>query len=249
MRGDLSDQLQRAQSSVDKDDQSNKIIIGVAIIILVAFIAAVIAGTIFIIKFVDKVIDTPYDGPTGIVTNQYMTNGNAGGLFSGGNEGSQIGDSNFIYGTVDNNKYYSQFSGITFYPGEDWMITSYADNRSSTRAPKDITASGPRLSSSVTILYENMASYNYSSAEDALTSVKTMINSNQSSTVYEIIDDNAIVKWGGNKLRGIIYTSQVMNSYKYYTEVLVAEINGYALKISIKANSNEELEIVRSYFS
>lgn len=233
MRGDLSDQLNRAQSAVDKDDTSNKILIGVAIFVLVAFIGAVLALTIFAVKFLDKFANTEYDGPTVI---------NGSSLSPTYAYGGGSSSANIVYGTVENNVYHSSFSGITFAPTSDWILTSYADNFSN----KDLSASGPNLATSVTIVYEDMKAYNYSSAEDALELTETLIK-NQASAQYTVVDKNAVAKWGGHKFKGLIYKSEGFTSY--YMEVLVTEVDGFVLEISIKGDTEDDLSIVRSYFS
>ena len=49
MRGDLNDQLQRAQAGVTEDKAPKYIVIAAAVL-LVSFLVAVIAGTVFFIK-------------------------------------------------------------------------------------------------------------------------------------------------------------------------------------------------------
>lgn len=244
MRGDLNDQFQRAQSATSDDNTSEKVIIGVSIFVAVCFIAMIVGITIFVVKTLDKFIETE---PSTNISRELVTQINDlnNQIFNGGSTSGDTGSvtaasDGFEYGTIEGTTYYSRFSGITFAAPNDWILTSYASNNPS-RSPKDMSASGNGMNCSVTIQYENMKTNNYRSAEAALDSTQKMIDSYG----YTVLEKNASVKWGGNKFTGIIFKDTFSN----YKEVLVAEVNGYILKISLSASSDTNLSICRSYFN
>ena len=246
MRGDLNDQFQRAQTAMD-DDNSQKIIIGVAAFMAVAFIAMVVAGIVFFVKTVDKFVEAEPETHINreIVTQVDRLNDQLfnGGANSNANQQGQV-NSTFAYGTVDGTSYYSELSGISFRAPSDWSFTSYAESIAPT-SPKDLTASSGNMSSSVIIQYENMKMYGYKSIDDAIASV-TKIAQGQNN---QIVDKNAKTKWGGNKFDGIIYKKEFVSGYPTYYEVVCAQIGEYCLKITLSASSDSELSVLRSYFN
>lgn len=247
MRGDLNDQFQRAQSAANGDNTSEKVIIGVAAFMAIAFIAMVIGITVFIVKSLDKFIEAE---PATNINPELVTQINDlnNQIFNGGSQnpdgsGSVASDANFKFGTVNGTSYYSEFSGVSFTAPADWLFTSYASDTVST-SPKDLSATGNHMSSSVIIQYESKKANGYQNASDALVSTQT-VATGQNNT---IVDNKASAKWGGNKFVGIIYKNEVVPSYPTYYEVLVAEVNGYILRISLSAASENDLAILRTYF-
>ena len=246
MRGDLNDQFQRAQTAMD-DDNSQKVIIGVAAFMAFAFIAMVVAGIVFFVKTVDKFVEAEPETHINreIVTqmdrlNDQLFNGGTGSSLSG--EGQST--STFQYGSVDGTSYYSELSGISFRAPSDWNFTSYAEKIAPT-SPKDLTASSGNMASSVIIQYENMKMYGYKSIDDAIASV-TKIAQGQNN---QIVDKNAKTKWGGNKFEGIIYKKEFVSGYPTYYEVVCTQIGDYCLKITLSASSDSDLSVLRSYFN
>ncbi len=245
MRGDLNDQFQRAQSAGSDDNTSEKIIIIVSIIVALCFISIIIGGTVFFVKTLDKFIDAE---PATNINPELVTQINDinskiyGGTSSttSGTGAVTTGSDGFEFGSVDGTTYYSKFSGISFVAPSDWIMTSYATNNPS-RSPKDMSASGNGMGCSVTLQYESMKYNNYGDASDALESTKKMIENYG----YTIIDNNATSKWGGNKFKGIIFK----DTFGSYKEVLVSEVNGYVLKITISGSDETNLSICRSYFN
>lgn len=247
MRGDLNEQFQRAQNAAGADNTSEKVIIGVAIFVAVCFIAMVIGITVFIVKTIDKFIEAE---PATNINPEIVTRINEANknIFGGdttdsGSSGSYSGDPNFKFGEVNGTKYYSEYSGVSFTAPGDWILTSYAGTSSSS-SPRDMSATGNNMSSSVVIQYENMKANGYTSADDALNSTRTVASSQNNS----LVDDKASAKWGGNKFRGIIYKNTVVAAYPTYCEVLCAEVNGYVLRITLSAGSENDLAILRTYF-
>ncbi|MCR4747145.1 MAG: hypothetical protein K5836_01595 [Clostridiales bacterium] len=247
MRGDLNDQFQRAQSAANGDNTSERVIIGVAIFMAVCFIAMIVGITVFVVKTLDKFVEAE---PATNINPELVTQINDlnNQIFNGGKQnpdggGSIASDSNFKFGTVNGTSYYSEFSGVSFTAPADWLFTSYASDTVST-SPRDLSATGNHMSSSVVIQYESKKANGYQSTDDALKSTRIMA-SEQNNT---IVDNKASTKWGGNKFVGIIYKNEVVASYPTYYEVLVAEVNGYMLRITLSAGSENDLAIVRSYF-
>ncbi|MDO5449066.1 MAG: hypothetical protein Q4F70_05605 [Clostridia bacterium] len=238
MRGDLNDQFQRAQTA-SGEDNSQKIIVGAAIFLAFVFLAMVIAGLVFFVKTVDKFVEAE---PETHINRELVTQVNELNQQLYPDVNTNSGSSNFQYGTVEGTNYYSEFSGIKFTPTSDWVLTSYAESLASS-SPKDLTASSGNLSSSVIIQYESMKNYGYSSIDDAIASAKTIAEQQNN----RIIDSKAQTKWGGNKFEGIIYEKN-FSGYLTYYEVLCTQINGYCLKITISAGSEQDLSIVRAYF-
>ena len=246
MRGDLNDQFQRAQTAMD-DDNSQKIIIGVAAFMAFAFIAMVVAGIVFFVKTVDKFVEAEPETHINreIVTqmdrlNDQLFNGGTGSSLSGEDQST----STFQYGSVDGTSYYSELSGISFRAPSDWNFTSYAEKIAPT-SPKDLTASSGNMASSVIIQYENMKMYGYKSIDDAIASV-TKIAQGQNN---QIVDKSAKTKWGGNKFEGIIYKKEFVSGYPTYYEVVCTQIGDYCLKITLSASSDSDLSVLRSYFN
>lgn len=229
MRGDLNDQFQRAQGVSADDNTSQKIIIAVAITLAVCFILIVIVGVIFITKTMDKFVDA--EGTESY--NTEVVTDDTGAIVA-------TPTTEFQYGVIDGTTYYSSFSGIRFAAPSDWMFTSYETARPS-KSPKDMSASGNNMSCSVVLQYESIQSNRYNSVTDALDSTQKMIDSYG----YKVLDSNASAKWGGNMFTGMIF----VDTFNNYKEVLVAEVNGYVLKISLTASSDTNLSIIRSYFS
>lgn len=238
MRGDLNDQFQRAQTVTD-DDNSQKIIVGAAIFMAFVFIVIVVAGLVFFVKTVDKFIEAE---PETHISRELATQVNELNQQLYPDVNNNSGNSDFQYGTVEGTNYYSEFSGIKFTAPADWMFTSYAESLPSS-SPKDLTASSGNMSMSVIIQYESMKNYGYKSVDDAIDSLLS-IAENQNST---ILDKKAQTKWGGNKFEGIIY-KKVFANYPTYYEVLCTQLNGYCLKITLSASSEQDLSILRAYF-
>ena len=246
MRGDLNDQFQRAQTAMD-DDNSQKVIIGVAAFMAFAFIAMVVAGIVFFVKTVDKFVEAEPETHINreIVTqmdrlNDQLFNGGTGSSLSGEDQST----STFQYGSVDGTSYYSELSGISFRAPSDWNFTSHAEKIAPT-SPKDLTASSGNMASSVIIQYENMKMYGYKSIDDAIASV-TKIAQGQNN---QIVDKSAKTKWGGNKFEGIIYKKEFVSGYPTYYEVVCTQIGDYCLKITLSASSDSDLSVLRSYFN
>ncbi|MBQ0136235.1 MAG: hypothetical protein KBS43_05830 [Oscillospiraceae bacterium] len=250
MRGDLNDQFQRAQNAANDDNTTQKIIIGVSIFVAFCFFAIIIAGVVFFCKTADKFINTE---PVTSINRELVTeindiNSQLFGNGSTSNTGSNIGsntaggltNSDFEFGTITGTTYRSNFSGLTFVAPNDWILTSYATS-SPSKSPKDMSASGNGMNCSVTLQYESMKTNGYKNADDSLESTQKMIDSYG----YSVIDKNAVAKWGGNKFSGIIFKDTFGN----YKEVLVSEVNGYVLKITLSGSTEDNLAICRSYFS
>lgn len=257
MRGDLNEQLQRAQASAGDTDKSQQLILGVGIFLIISFIVCIIAGTAFFIKMVDKFVDTD-------TTTASQTQGNLPGAFSSGGETTNSNSftgklknrseamevtKNFQFGTVDGTTYHSNFSGITFTAPSDWVLSPVEDTKKTTTAllhPKDFSASSENLSQSVIISYEVMSYYGYNSIEDAMASTITLATGGMNNSM---VDDNVSLSLGGRDFKGIIYKKTMGSGFEYYNEVIFAEVQGYALKIQIQANTQGELSSILSMFS
>ncbi len=251
MRGDLNDQLQRAQAGV-AEDKAPKYIVIAAAVLLVSFLVAVIAGTVFFIKALDKFSEPSPDTTTGQTaqggifgSSVTTTKKSAFGGFGKTQAGNQQLTSNFQYGKVDGTSYYSEFSGISFNAPSGWTLTSFNGSTTNLLYPKDFSASSENLSASVVLSYEAMSAKSYSSASDALKSSIIIANTGDNA---QMLDENVSAKFGGNKFTGIRYKKTMDASYAYYVEVLCAEVNGYALKITVQANTEEELNSVIAMF-
>lgn len=254
MRGDLNDQLQRAQAGV-AEDKAPKYIVIAAAVLLISFLVAVIAGTVFFIKALDKFSEpTTSDttvgatGQVGIFGSSVTTTKAASGFagFGKTQAGNQQLTSSFKYGKIDGTSYYSEFSGIGFKAPSGWTLTSFSGSTSNLLYPKDFSASSEDLLCSVVLSYEAMSAKSYSSAADALKSSITIANTGDNA---QMLDEGVSEKFGGNKFTGIKYKKTMDETYAYYVEVLCAEVNGYALKITVQTNTEEELNSVIAMFS
>lgn len=245
MRGDLNEQFQRAQSAGD-DDNTQKIIIIVAAVVFLCFLAGLVGFVAFGVKTVDKIIETPAAtnlDPTAIdkLSDQVST------IYDYGTTGttaskSSTTTSDFVYGTVEGTTYYSTFSGVSVKAPDDWVMTSYESSIPG-RSPKDMSASGDGIS--IVIQYENMEYFDYETADDALETTRTVASSNGN----QLIEDDQVAKWGGNKFKGLIYKKTMGTYLVTYYEVFACEINGYAMKVTISGQSTDDIAIGRSYFS
>ena len=244
MRGDLNEQFQRAQSAAGGDNTSEKVIVGVAVFVAVCFIAIVIGITVFVVKTIDKFIEAE---PQTNINPELVTRINDLNQRAFGGDttdtSNKYADPNFKYGTVNGTSYYSEYSGVSFNAPSDWILTSYAASTPST-STRDMSATGNRMSSSVIIQYESMKANGYTSLDDALKTSRTTANS-QNNT---LVDDKVSAKWGGNKFTGLIYKNTLVASNPTYCEILVAEVNGYILRITLTASSEDNLAILRTYF-
>ena len=242
MRGDLNDRFQRAQSAANGDNTSEKVIIGVAVFVAVCFLLIIVGMTIFAVKTIDKFIDAE---PATKINPETVTRINDAGnrIFGGDTSDSGSTDSNFRFGTVNGTSYYSEYSGVSFTAPSDWILTSYASSGAAS-SMKDMTGTGNSMRSSVIIQYESKKANGYESVDDALKTTFTVASS-QNNT---LVDDRASAKWGGNKFTGVIYKNSVVSSVSTYYEVLVSEVNGYMLRITLSAPSEDELAILRTYF-
>ncbi len=238
MRGDLNDQFQRAQSATG-DDNSQKVIIGAAIFMAFVFIAMIVAGLVFFVKTVDKFVEAE---PETHINRELVTQINDLNQQLYPDVGTNSASSNFQYGIVDGTSYYSEFSGVKFTAPADWHLTSYAESIASS-SPKDLTASSGNMASSVIIQYESMKNYGYKSIDDAIASIINIAET-QNNT---ILDKKAQTKWGGNKFEGVIYKKEFAG-YPTYYEVVCTQLNGYCLKITLSASSEQDLSILRAYF-
>ena len=233
MSKDLNQQFQRANASGFDDNAQHKLIIAGCGAVALAFILGIIGLTIFFVKAADKFIDAPS------TTSSYLSGQSS--------SGSIYSSSNFVFGEVDKEAqtYTSSFSGVSFCPTTTWTMSSATTTVSTAATIKDFSATGPSSLGTpmVTIVFENMTMRGYSSASDSLATTKTLVAGNDG---LLMVDESAVAKWGGHKFTGVIYKH---TKYSSYTEVLVAEVDGYIMKISITADSDENLGVVRSYFS
>lgn len=245
MRNDLNEQFQRAQAA-EMDDGPRKWIIALIAGAFLVFGLIVVAGTIFFVKTLDKFFEEN-PGPGSSYSSEYDADSSFSDRVSDRNYGSSNSVvSNFEYGTVNGNSYYSEFSGVSFKAPSSWVVTGYADSSySNLLSPRDLSASDDDLSTSVVITYQAMKSHLYKSAEDALEKhMDTATRENNS-----LVNSDVTASFGGNQFIGIIYKKTLSDTYSYFTEVLVSEVNGYILEIYIQADTEADLKSTLAMFN
>ena len=245
MHNDLNEQFQRAQAA-EMDDGPRKWIVALIAGAFLVFGLIIVAGTIFFVKTLDKFFEENPDSGSSY-SSEYDADSNFSDRVSDRDYGSSnFVTSNFEYGTVNGNSYYSEFSGISFKAPADWVVTGYSDSSySNLLSPRDLSASDDDMSTSVVITYQAMKSHLYTKAEDALEKhidTATTVENNS------LVNSDVTASFGGNQFVGIIYKKTMSDTYSYFTEVLVSEVNGYILEIYIQADTEADLKSTLAMF-
>ncbi|NLL62756.1 MAG: hypothetical protein GX241_00695 [Ruminococcaceae bacterium] len=251
MRGDLNDRLQRAQVSKGKDKAPTIVVVGV-VTLFFGFLFCAIVGTALIVKTIDRFSGNPSESDGGVKSgfedataqfDPYQAGGGNTNGYIASMEERDAAAAKFVYGTVDGTSYYSSMSGISFKAPSNWTLTSYASDRVSKISQKDMSASNAEnFNQSVTLNYLSLLSNSYSSVDDVINRAK---NTATTGVNNQMVDENVTANFGGRSFKGVRYKNV---AYNFYTEILVTEVDTYALEIAIKADTEAEIAAIRAMF-
>lgn len=222
------------------------IVLAVVLILIIVILAVVINRYFKVSKqSVDNLPDLTYSEQAGGTygtagtygSSQYGqdTASNAPGLSSDYGTGSS-----FQYGTVEGTTYHSAFSGITFTAPSNWTVRGGASSgQTSASAVLDLDASNPSGTMSVKMEYFSLSGGKFNSSSEVLAALKSGITTTK---------DNIQVQLGGHEFSGFIFRGKNGNS-NAYSELLVADISGYAVAIQIIAPTTNDLTTILNMFS
>lgn len=235
---------------------SNKWPMPVMIIIVSVFLILIIVfGAVMLNRYfrtskqaVDNLPDLTYSeqgagtygtaGTAGAYGDQYgqgAAGSSAPGLSSDYGSGSS-----FQYGTISGTTYKSAFSGITFTAPSNWTLRGGASSgQTSATAVLDLDAANPGNTMSVKIEYFALSGGKFNSSTEVLATLKSGITTTK---------DNIKVQLGGHEFNGFIFRGKNGNQ-NAYSELLVADVSGYAMAIQIIAPTTNDLTTILNMFS
>lgn len=237
---------------------SNKWPLPVMIIIIAVFLVLIIVfGTVMLNRYfkaskqsVDSLPDLTYSeqgagsygtaGTAGTYGGSQYGDGSATGSNAPGMSSDYGSGSSFQYGTISGNVYKSAFSGITFTAPSNWTLKGGASSgQSSASAVLDLDASNPGKTMSVKIEYFSLSGGKFNSSTELLAALKSGITTTK---------DNIKVQLGGHDFNGFIFRG-TNGGQAAYSELLVADVGGYAMAIQIIAPTSSDLTTILNMFS
>lgn len=255
----------RQRKSGGLRDNPNRPIIIAGIAIAAVFLLAIIAVGILLTSFIGRFAE---DDSAQISTITYSmkqrstvnfgsgvyTTGNAYELY--GEEGaadmegettlpkvtSNYGTgSEFEYGTVKGNTYKSKFSGITFDAPSGWTLKGATKSSVTPTSVLDLDARNSTGSMSVKLQYFSLSGGSYSNTTQVLKALRAQVG-----------DDVEVVSKGknisGNSFTGFAFDG--MNGQETArTQVMVAEVKGYALVLQVIAPTQKDIDNILKNFS
>ena len=252
-------------------DPGNKPIIAAGIGVAVVFLLFLIGMGILFVSFLGRFAED--DTTTGQVTTMTYSikqrsdfqNGYVGRTFAGNvgnaynlydeegaaemegettlpNVTSNYGSgSEFEYGTIKGNTYKSKFSGITFDAPNGWTLKGASKSTVTPTSVLDLDARNSTGSMSVKMQYFSLSGGNFKSSGDVLNALYKQVGSD-----VEVKATSR--KIGGNNFTGFAFDG--MNGQDTArSEVLVAQVNGYALVIQIVAPTQKDIDNILKNFS
>lgn len=252
-------------------DPGNKPIIAAGIGIAVVFLLFLVGMGILLVSFLGRFAED--DTATGQVTTftysikqrSDFQNGYAGRTFAGnvgnayelyGEEGaaemegettlpkvtSNYGSgSEFEYGTIKGSTYKSEFSGITFDAPSGWTLRGASKSTVTPTSVLDLDARNSTGTMSVKLQYFSLSGGNYTSSGQVLNALKAQVGDG-------VKVEGKSKKIAGNNFTGFAFDG--MNGQDAArSEVLVTQVNGYALVLQVVAPDQDDIDNILKNFS
>lgn len=257
---DFKDMMEQAQQNASSQNtgkfqvKDHKLMVAVVAVVLALFLVGMIIAVVVANGLLGAVSEDDGSLQTTSVDNVYAGGNNYSG-YSGNYDNttsttnsSTTADitndygsgSTFQFGTVAGTTYESAFSGVSFQAPAGWTLTGY-NSSSSSSVIQDLDAVDAASTNMVSIVYyalQNNSSYN--SADAVLTALKSTCSKDG-----EIVSDSVKLRIGGNTFTGFIYRTNA----GAYSEIVAAEVNGYACIIQISSQNTTDLTTVLGMFS
>lgn len=252
-------------------DPSNKPLIAAGIGIAVVFLLFLVGMGILLTSFLGRFAED--DTATGQVTTitysikqrSDFQNGYSGRTLSGnvanaydlyGEEGaaemegettlpkvtSNYGSgSEFEYGTIKGNTYKSTFSGITFDAPNGWTLRGASKGTVTPTSVLDLDARNSTGSMSVKLQYFSLSGGSYKSSGEVL------------NALYAQVGDGVDVEATSKKIAGNNFTGFAFDGVSGQdtarSQVMVTQVNGYALVLQIVAPTQKDIDNILKNFS
>lgn len=149
--------------------------------------------------------------------------------------------SEFEYGTIKGNKYKSKFSGITFDAPSGWTLQGASKSTVTSTSILDLNARNSTGSMSVKLQYFALSGGNYSSTAQVLKALKSQVGSDT-----EVQDKAKNI--AGNNFKGFAFDG-VSGQEVARSQVMVAEVKGYALVLQVVAPTQSDVDNILKNFS
>lgn len=149
--------------------------------------------------------------------------------------------SEFQYGTIKGTKYKSKFSGITFDAPSGWVLQGATKSTVTPTSVLDLDARNSTGSMSVKLQYFSLSGGSYSSTNQVLKALKSQLGDDV--TVQDKAKNIA-----GNNFKGFAFDG-VSGQDVARSQVMVAEVKGYALVLQIVAPSQSDIDNILKNFS
>lgn len=245
---DLKKQLSTTEQGTSRGegggDGARKGILIAAIVLFVLFIMFAIVAVFFLIdkgfsastQFASQALETTREFTYADSSAYgYSDTDTATATAASGSSGSS---GSITAGTVSGTTYSSAFSGISFSAPSSWTVKAGDGDISN----PDLEAHNASNTMSAEAQYFDLSGSNYSKASQVVSALKNQVDSDT------IVKDNVSVSIGGHKFKGFIFKGTSDGS-TVYSEILGADVSGYALVIQIIAPTSSNLTTIVNMFS
>lgn len=248
-------------------NDSNKLIIVAAVVIILVFLGAII-GSMFL--FTNVIGRFAEDDSAEVTTITYSmktrgtynygagsayTTGSAYSYDLYGDDGADMSGettlpkvtsnygtgSEFVYGRVSGTKYHSDFSGMTFDAPSGWTLNGATKADVTATTILDLDAYNKTKTMSVKLQYFALSGGNYSSTNDVLKALKAQLGDGVETT-------SKTKSIAGNNFKGFSFEG-MSGSDVATSQVMVAQVKGYALVLQVVAPTQSDIDNILKNFS
>lgn len=149
--------------------------------------------------------------------------------------------SEFVYGTVKGSRYQSKFSGITFDAPKGWTLKGASKSSVTPTTVLDLDARSSSGAMTVKLQYFTLSGGNYTSSAQVLKALRGQLDSS-----VEVESKKKEI--AGNNFVGFAFDG--MNGQDVArSEILVTQVNGYALVLQVVAPNQKDIDNILKNFS
>lgn len=223
-------------------------------IIIIAIIAMIIVALIAVIIVFFHVTDIfAFKGEADISQNNlessYHLEDKDNNIYGSGAETTQkitidsLFDGDVALGQVDDTKYTSEFTGLTFQPSEDeWVMVASGSNISLAAKAVDLAAANGTGTKTAKLQYFKLG-------EDGdFKNVDALNNAMKKEAGSDVKNGNITKTIGGISFKGFTYQVE-KNGATEISEVLTAKVKGYAVVISVVGPAQKDCDNILKMFS
>lgn len=254
----------RRQKRPSRVPSENRPIIAAGIALAVVFLMFIIGMGILAVSFIGRFAEddsaqittitysiksrTMYDQYTGrTVGNAYELYGEEGAADMEGETTlpkvtSEYGTgAEFEYGTIKGNTYKSKFSGITFDAPSGWTLKGANKSSVTPTSILDLDARNASGSMSVKLQYFSLSGGNFTNTKQVMNALKAQVgNDVEMQTKIKVVSGLNFAGFAFDGMNG----QEVARS-----QVMVTEVNGYALVLQIVAPTQKDIDNILKNFS